>query len=518
MRLGLMPHDEFGLRFWDATMGAIAFLYVFAIGSLLAGPVCGAVALLVLFVHWPLLLDHGIRTNNMEAALLLSYCGGIYHYVRWSEDRQSRLTHAVAATLYFILGFMTKFVAIVFLPAIVGGAALLVNESRTRLLSHWRLWLGMAALALALIAPWFIYSYYVFGPFFWHKIFGESIMTRFTGTLVESHLRPWDFYFSTMFMFFEQEKVSWFVGAGLVVLVVQSIRRRSLVGLSVAFWALPLVIMSAGTSKLYHYAYPFLPPFALAVGYLAGLIVMLAPPQVRKALLAVEGWVGRRLPAVSAASSRTWLRALGTGIIWVAGGLAIGALIFGSVRLTWGHTVLFKSSGVVRPIVLMLVFGILMRRSATLATLVVALYVTSWLPIETYRDTVPRLVEEKHPMRNASDCIRRIEGDGSTLQGLYADTDGEMWHPIFYYFNRIRPWITPPAPSAETLDQTLHDPAAIRPSLVQEKRYRQYLEGPLGSRFARSVSPPMISMLGYQLLLPGPFGACSPEAPIHAGP
>src|SRR5205085_625976 len=125
---------------------------------------------------------------------------------------------------------------------------------------------------------------------------------------------------------------------------------------------------------------------------------------------------------------------------------------------------------------------------------------------------------QKHPLRNASRCIQDVERAGATLPGLYADTNGEMWHPIFYYFNKIRPWVTPPAPSAETLDQTLHDPASLRPSLVQETRYRQYLEGPLGSRFARSVSPPMISMLGYQLLLPGPFAVCSPEAAIHAVP
>jgi len=38
IRAGLLPHDEFGLRFWDALMGAIAFAYVFA-GS---GTFCNA--------------------------------------------------------------------------------------------------------------------------------------------------------------------------------------------------------------------------------------------------------------------------------------------------------------------------------------------------------------------------------------------------------------------------------------------------------------------------------------------
>src|SRR5262245_66313583 len=38
IKLGLLPRDEFGLRFWDAVMGSLAFLYIFAIGSRLAGP------------------------------------------------------------------------------------------------------------------------------------------------------------------------------------------------------------------------------------------------------------------------------------------------------------------------------------------------------------------------------------------------------------------------------------------------------------------------------------------------
>ena len=76
IKAGLLPHDEFGLRFSTPLFGGAAFVYVFAIGALLAGPVCGAVAVLLLFIHDPLLFAHGLRTNNMEASLVLSYCRG----------------------------------------------------------------------------------------------------------------------------------------------------------------------------------------------------------------------------------------------------------------------------------------------------------------------------------------------------------------------------------------------------------------------------------------------------------
>ncbi len=84
IRVGLLPHDEFGLRFIDALCGAAAFVYVFLLGRWLAGPVCGAAAVLVLFTIDPLLFEHGLRSNNMEAPLFLSYCGGLFHFARWT--------------------------------------------------------------------------------------------------------------------------------------------------------------------------------------------------------------------------------------------------------------------------------------------------------------------------------------------------------------------------------------------------------------------------------------------------
>ena len=32
IRFGLLPHNEFGIRFWDALFGALSFVYVFLIG------------------------------------------------------------------------------------------------------------------------------------------------------------------------------------------------------------------------------------------------------------------------------------------------------------------------------------------------------------------------------------------------------------------------------------------------------------------------------------------------------
>ena len=137
---GLLPHDEFGLRFWDALFGSLAFLYVFWIARRFSTALGGFVAALVLAVHAPLVFEHGLRSNNMEAALVLSYCGGVAHFLAWSSSTAARprRLHALAAALFFVLGFMTKFVAAIFLPLVVGLAVVISSGYRRRVAEHWR--------------------------------------------------------------------------------------------------------------------------------------------------------------------------------------------------------------------------------------------------------------------------------------------------------------------------------------------------------------------------------------------
>ena len=63
------------------------------------------------------MFGHGLRSNVMEAALVLSYAGGIHHFLGWTESDHpsSRRVHIFCVTGWFTLGFMTKFVAAGFL-------------------------------------------------------------------------------------------------------------------------------------------------------------------------------------------------------------------------------------------------------------------------------------------------------------------------------------------------------------------------------------------------------------------
>ena len=279
IQLGLLPHDEFGLRFWDAVFGAVAFVYVFLIGRRLVDPLCGLAAVFLLFIDGSLLFSHGLRSNVMEAPLFLAYTGGIYHFLAWSESdhRSDRWRHIIAFAWWFTLGFMTKFVAAIFLPIVVGVTALCLPDWRRRLRAdRWR-WTAGALASTALILPWFAYQYSGSGAYFWNVIFGAHIYDRVRGTLHPDHTRPWSFYFSELHAHLTQVGALGWVVAGGALWLTRSVRRRWNGGVLIMVWfALPVGIISLSVAKLGWYMYPFLPPVALVGGYAVSRLVAVA--------------------------------------------------------------------------------------------------------------------------------------------------------------------------------------------------------------------------------------------------
>jgi 4-amino-4-deoxy-L-arabinose transferase-like glycosyltransferase len=520
IRLGLLPHSEFGTRFWDALFGAAGFLYVFAIGVRLAGPVCGSVAMLLLFVHWPLVFEHGLRSNNMEGPLFLSYCGGVFHALAWASGREERGSrrHAIAASLYFVLGFMTKFVAAVFLPLALGAAVLLFREARGKFFREWRLWTAAGALVLALVVPWFAYATIRFGSYFWHVILAEHVVTRFRTYLNPAHVQPWSYYFTEMFNRFGDSQSQWLVAAGLATLVVQTARRRWFDGAAVVLWfAVPLTLISAGTSKLYHYAYPFLPPLALAAGYLAALVVMLAPAPIARMLQALYDRTSAGVPAIARACARPPVRAAFLAVAAAATLVAVVSLAYGPVRLELGGVMLFKSSGVIRPGIIVLLFGLIGGAARRASRAVVALLVASFLPLQAYRDELPRFVVEQHPMQSATACVNRVAAQlPEPSRGLYVDVPGEyISHPLYYYFRRVQPWTRVETPDPSAIGRHLDEPSEWQPMLVWDETYQRFMNSRASPGAGRPPSPPMVALPDVVLLLPGPYAVCAAAVPAH---
>jgi len=272
-----LPRDEAGLRFFDPLFGILAFGYLFGIGRRLSGAMCGAIAVGLLFTFRPLIFDHGLRSNNMEAAMLLTYCGGMYHFARWNEEARGARAHAWAFAGWFAFGFMTKFVAALFLPLVAAVAFVWQRDAWPRLRARAGEWVWPAVAACFVIAPWFVYEHRMFGAAFWAQIFGKQVFQRFTSYLDPNHLRPWWFYLDEIRRELSYGHREIVVGLGLIWLAACAWRGRPWTArLLLAWLVVPIAIISLFTSKLTHYEYPFLPPLALAGGWVSAVWIELA--------------------------------------------------------------------------------------------------------------------------------------------------------------------------------------------------------------------------------------------------
>ena len=150
---------------------------------------------------------------------------------------------------------MTKFVAVLFLPVIAGTAALLTRPDRARLYRDWRVFAWAGLLAAALIGPWFAYQWLVRPQELVHKMFDQHVYQRLTGVLDPAHLHPWSFYFTELLAELRAAGTILLTVAGSLLILGHTVSRRWVEGAVVLLWfAVPVAVISAGTSKLYHYA------------------------------------------------------------------------------------------------------------------------------------------------------------------------------------------------------------------------------------------------------------------------
>ena len=490
IRLGLLPRDEFGQRFWDALFGALTFLYVFLIGRNLAGAICGVFAVMLLFAHGPLLFDHGLRSNNMEAALVLAYCGGAYHFLRWSSGGSHRWRHIAAVAGWFFLGFMTKFVAVLFLPVVLAASALIQPQVRRQLLQDWGRW-GAAALAVVVLAsPWFLYQHAVLGEWFWQVILGEHVYNRFTRSIDPLHIQPWHFYVAEAFTQLERAGSLIWVVLGIVWLIVDTARRRTPEGVLVLVWmSVPVALMSLGSSKVYHYFYPYLPPLAIAAG--AGVAWLLIAAERR---LASPEWLQR--PRSGGVKATAW------AVAALAIAVAVTTAILGTLRIEIGSAVV-RNSSLVRPALIAVIAiaaaGGFRLTGARMVALLAALLVPT--PLESLDHNIRRLAVQNRPLGALAECIRGVDPRGA---GAYAPVSEPAFkHPYFYYL-RGDGWREPI--DTARLRAALTVDWRERPVVLQPGDYAKFVEssGPLPDEPAQVQAPTVL------VLLPGRFKPCAP--------
>ena len=160
---------------------------------------------------------------------------------------------------------------------VVGTTALCFKDWRQRLWVDVWSWAGAGGMVVVLIVPWFAYEYATFGPRFWDVMFGAHVYDRMRGTLAPSHVQPWSYYYAGLYGQLTTVGARTWVVVGAALWMLESARRRWKGGVLVLAWYLiPLSIISMSLAKLYHYSLPFLPPIALMGAYPASLLARLA--------------------------------------------------------------------------------------------------------------------------------------------------------------------------------------------------------------------------------------------------
>jgi 4-amino-4-deoxy-L-arabinose transferase-like glycosyltransferase len=345
--------------------------------------------------------------------MVLAYCGGMYHFLAWADgsSRSRGRAHLAALGLWLAWGGLGKFVAILFLPLVVGATLLWHPQAREKARADWR-GLGLAALfAVCASLPWYAQQSLEHGSSLWRTLLVDHVIRRFTAGLDAAHLHAWSYYLEAALR--GTRELSLLVVAGMLLWVTRALRTPWLPGRAVLlWWALPLAILSFGTSKLVWYAYPFLPPLGLFGGYAASRLA-----RSWSASLAAARWRDSR--ALRAAA------ALGAVVAW---SIALLTAWQGPVRVDWLH---FRSSTLERPLLtgaLLAHFALASIRPASGLMAATAAVVLCWA---SYSRVWQQLAVTKRPAASLVECLARREGAGFWLM-----EDATLLHHYDHYLRR----------------------------------------------------------------------------------
>ena len=231
----------------------------------------------------------------------------------------------------------------------------------------------------------------------------------------------------------------------------------------------------------------------------------------------MEDTLDRIWPSLARWTGGSTFRLVAAAIVIAASAIAIVAVAVGGIRLDVGGIAL-KSSGVLRPIGVIVLLSLATRTSARVGRLVVALIVFSAMPLAAYRGQLERLPDGKHPIRAAAECVQHVQQENQTASaGLLIDMPEGIWHPLYYYFRRVRPVSFAATPLDPAIDLSLHDPSRAKPILLSDTTWREYVtqRSAVWAPGDPALRPPMVAFLNSVLLLPGPYAACSSEAALR---
>jgi hypothetical protein len=437
--------------------------------------------------------------------------------------------------LWFVIGFMTKFVAALFLPVILGVAALVKREDRGRLYRDWPAFVSAAALAIALIVPWFAYQYYARasepGPRVFDVMFGAHVFQRFTATLDPAHAHPWTYYLSRFWSDLTANGTSLLVSVAALLFLARVWHRRWIEGAVIVLWfVIPLAAISAGTSKLYHYAYPFLAPAALAGGWLMAVVASRVYRWIAAPVHSLTSGRDSRLPG-GLVQTRVQVGLTVAGLL----SLIVAAVTAGFDRI---HLMIgpidFRNSSVARPATVTAATWLLGAPQHVWSAAIVGGLLLLALPLSAYHANIAQAKQPHKLVRLVRNCLAPVFDEqvalGRKRRGTWVETKDLSWIP-FYYLRSFGQWREGGNDSTAIIARHLLSPDEPQLVLLSRDRYQEIIEQLVAGRAGileqaarlTGVDPSVMEtrlaqnpvglvIIGANmLLLPGPYAACGHE-------
>jgi len=280
--------------------------------------------------------------------------------------------------------------------------------------------------------------------------------------------------------------------------------RPWLARLLLLWWMVPFVLISAGTSKLMHYAYPFLPPLALGAGLAA---VMWC------------GWWNTQLARWNVPASRmslmrnhTWLENVLVAAAAVLFAVACWTAFRGPLVWTLFGVRVLRNATAIRPA--LMAVAILLATTSPRAVAragAVALLLAS-LPVPQYFRELQHLTTWQRPLHAIRDCVLR---QTAGRVGVYGPSWRVGGHSFFYYFHSLGPYRSMSS-SREEITSRLFADGRQTPVILAKSD--AWLWNDAGASAASWHALPAVDVGNYVVALPGPYGACAVDAALAGGP
>jgi len=298
----------------------------------------------------------------------------------------------------------------------------------------------------------------------------------------------------------------------------------------VLWFAIPMAAISAGTSKLYHYAYPYLAPLALAGGWLTAAIAS----RLYKWIAAPLGAFARARAAVLPG----FLQRSGVEIALTIAGfaalmVALATAVLDRLEIASGG-ISIRNSSVVRPLAGAAVTWLVGAPPQLLAGALVAALLAVAMPISAYHANVSQARQTHEVLHDVRACLSPIFAQqiaaGRKARGTWVEATSLSFVP-FYYLRNFGQWQPGGADSTPAILKSLLSPNEPQFALLSPDRLKEItaelttnrdaaleraaaLAGTDAATLAARLDLDAIGLVRIDenvLLLPGAYAVCGHE-------